>query len=85
MEMTMSIISNTATRRIDDASGLIATATAAVKGWWMAYLTRRIEQAAIAQLESMSDWELKDIGLTRSEVARAVRGGAGNHPFGQYC
>jgi uncharacterized protein YjiS (DUF1127 family) len=33
----------------------------------------------------MSDRDLKDIGLTRSEIGRAVRGAAGNHPFSQYC
>jgi uncharacterized protein YjiS (DUF1127 family) len=36
-------------------------------------MTWRIEQAAIAQLWSMSDRELKDIGLSRSEITSAVR------------
>jgi uncharacterized protein YjiS (DUF1127 family) len=41
---------------------------ATLKGWWATYRTRRAEQAAIAQLWSMSDRELRDIGLTRSEI-----------------
>jgi uncharacterized protein YjiS (DUF1127 family) len=49
---------------------------ATLKRWWVVYMTWRIEQAAIAQLWSMSDRELKDIGLTRSEITGAVRGEA---------
>ena len=45
---------------------------ATLNGWWVAYMTRRIEQAAIAQLMSMSDRELKDIGLVRSDMRRRV-------------
>jgi len=51
-------------------SALLAT----LKAWWMAYLTRRIERVAIVQLEAMSDRELEDIGLTRSQLEWAVRG-----------
>lgn len=45
-----------------------------LKRWWAAYMTWRVEQAAIAQLWSMSDRQLKDIGLARSEITGAVRG-----------
>ena len=45
-----------------------------MKRRWMAYTTWRIQQAA--RLRSMSDWELKDIGLTRSNITDAVRGQA---------
>ena len=58
---------------------LIAT----MSRWWMAYLTWRLEQAAIAQLWSMSDRELKDIGLTRSQITRAVRLEVGDRLFGR--
>jgi len=44
-----------------------------VRTWWMAYLVRRIEQAAIIQLHAMSDRELQDIGVTRCQIERAVR------------
>jgi uncharacterized protein YjiS (DUF1127 family) len=46
----------------------------ALKTWWMAYLTRRIERVAILQLEAMSDRQLEDIGLTRSHIQSAMRG-----------
>jgi uncharacterized protein YjiS (DUF1127 family) len=44
--------------------------------WCVAYLTWRIERAAIAQLRSMSDRQLTDIGISRSEIMSAVKGGA---------
>jgi uncharacterized protein YjiS (DUF1127 family) len=58
-------------------SGLIAT----VKTWWMSYLTRQIERAAIIQLDGMSDLELQDIGLTRRQIERAVRDALDHRPF----
>ena len=77
MEMIMSTISSvpSADQGITGrswAGGLGAT----MKRWWVDYMTWRIEQAAIAHLWSMSDRELKDMGLTRSEVTNAVRGEA---------
>ena len=45
---------------------------ATLERWLAAYMTWRLEQAAIAALSAMSDRELKDIGLTRSEIASAV-------------
>jgi len=62
-------------------SGLIAT----VKTWWMSYLTRRIERAAIIQLHGMSERELQDIGLTRSQIERAVRGELDDSRQGRGC
>jgi uncharacterized protein YjiS (DUF1127 family) len=53
--------------------GLAATLTR----WWMAYTTRRAEQAAMTSLWSMSDRELKDMGLTRSSIPGAVKGELG--------
>jgi uncharacterized protein YjiS (DUF1127 family) len=54
------------------AVGLIAN----LKRCWAAYLTWRRQQAAIAQLWSMSDTQLRDIGLTRTEIIAAVKGEA---------
>jgi len=51
---------------------------AAVGHWWSIHRRRRIEQLAIAQLNAMSDRDLKDIGLIRSEISNAVKIG----PFG---
>jgi uncharacterized protein YjiS (DUF1127 family) len=41
--------------------------------YWATYITWRVEQAAIAQLRSLTDRELKDIGLHRSEIFSAIR------------
>ena len=40
--------------------------------WLVAYMTWRMEQAAIATLSAMSNRELKDIRLIRSEIANAA-------------
>jgi uncharacterized protein YjiS (DUF1127 family) len=76
-EMTMRMISSAPAgaqriARQSWAGRLLAT----LERWWVAYMTWRFERAAIAQLHSMTDPELKDIGLTRSEITGAVRGGA---------
>jgi uncharacterized protein YjiS (DUF1127 family) len=52
----------------------------------MAYLTWRLEQAAIAQLGALSDRELKDIGLRRCEIEGAVRRKPKcDRAFNRYC
>jgi uncharacterized protein YjiS (DUF1127 family) len=85
MEMIMSTVFSTpataeAMGRQPAGDGLVATA----KRWWMAHLTRRIEQAAIVQLHLMSDRELKDIGLARSQISPAVRGAARDRSLSQH-
>jgi uncharacterized protein YjiS (DUF1127 family) len=45
-----------------------------LKRWWAAYKTTRTDRAAITQLSAMSDLQLKDFGLTRSEISSAVKG-----------
>jgi uncharacterized protein YjiS (DUF1127 family) len=52
---------------------LIKDLVATLSRWCVAYLTWRIERAAITQLESMSDRQLSDIGISRSEIMGAVR------------
>lgn len=47
---------------------------AAVNRWWQAYARWRREQDAMAQLAALSDYELRDIGLARSQIEFAVRG-----------
>jgi len=46
----------------------------ALKRWWAAYKTLRAERAAIIQLSTMSDAQLKDLGLTRSQISSVVKG-----------
>ena len=46
----------------------------ALKRWWVAYITWRLEQVVVDQLWPMSNRYLKDIGLTRSEITTAVKG-----------
>ena len=48
--------------------------TDALKRWRAAYQRRRAERLAIARLEAMSDRQLKDIGVARSQIEFAVRG-----------
>jgi uncharacterized protein YjiS (DUF1127 family) len=53
---------------------------------WIAALQRwrarrRAERAAIALVSAMSDRELKDIGLVRSQIEIAVRIGNGRDAF----
>ena len=58
---------------------------AALKDRWTVYQTWRAEQAAIARLWSMSDRDLRDIGLTRSEITGAVKDGAAqDHAISRY-
>jgi uncharacterized protein YjiS (DUF1127 family) len=75
MEMTMSAIySASAAARGTAAhfedSGLAST----LKRWWAAYLTRRIRHDAMVALCAMSDRELKDMGVNRCDIPRAVSG-----------
>jgi uncharacterized protein YjiS (DUF1127 family) len=80
MEATMSTIFDPAT----DLRGLGAT-----KAVWISHIARRcwkgfqkwqIEQAAISELSTMSERELRDIGLHRSEISFAVKGDARPRP-----
>jgi uncharacterized protein YjiS (DUF1127 family) len=48
--------------------------TITMKWWWESFVRWRKERAAASQLCSMSDHELRDIGLTRSQVVGAVTG-----------
>jgi uncharacterized protein YjiS (DUF1127 family) len=74
MEMIMSTMSGTVVRRSNAVGGLLATVGAAAKSWWGAYIAGRLQRATIAELKSMSDRELHDIGLTRSQIEAAARG-----------
>ena len=70
----MNAISNaaTSTQRLSGQSWK-ARLAANLKRWWTAYVTWRAEQAAADQLAAMSDRELSDIGLSRTEIDSAVK------------
>jgi uncharacterized protein YjiS (DUF1127 family) len=42
---------------------------------WLAYITWLVERLAIAELHAMSDHDLNNLALPRSEIAGAVKAG----------
>jgi uncharacterized protein YjiS (DUF1127 family) len=78
-EMNMSTISSASTAPQEMAApswarDLIKDLGATLNRWCVAYLTWRVERAAMTQLWSMSDRQLRDIGISRSEIMSAVKG-----------
>jgi uncharacterized protein YjiS (DUF1127 family) len=71
----MSTISSATVRWQNLAGAALLAAAAAIKNWWCTYINWRLRQAAVAHLESLSDRQLKDIGLTRSQIRSAVSHG----------
>jgi uncharacterized protein YjiS (DUF1127 family) len=70
----MRTLANTAGRQDSCYSGMLAILGAALKRAWAAFISWRVQQAAIAYLQSMSDRELRDIRLSRAEIEFAVTG-----------
>jgi uncharacterized protein YjiS (DUF1127 family) len=77
MEMIMSMISTPMERRDSAAGSLLRRAGGALTRWWLSYVEWRLEQISISQLRSMNDCELRDIGISRSEIEFVVRYGTG--------
>jgi uncharacterized protein YjiS (DUF1127 family) len=50
-----------------------------LKAWWAAYQRRRAERLMSERLRGMSDRELKDIGIVRSQIDFAVTRGIERH------
>lgn len=46
-----------------------------VRACWSIYLTWRMRRAASRSLSKLNDFQLKDIGLHRSEIDSAIRDG----------
>ncbi len=69
----MTIVSGAVPRRAL-AGAVVRAAGRTMKRWWLAYMTWRIERLAISRLSAMSDRQLKDIGILRSQIEIAVKG-----------
>jgi uncharacterized protein YjiS (DUF1127 family) len=74
MEMIMSTISSTTARQSSAGGRILGRLAGTPKRLLTAFITWRAEQAALAHLQSMSDRELEDIGLSRSQIECAVTG-----------
>jgi uncharacterized protein YjiS (DUF1127 family) len=72
--MIMSTISETAGAHQNAACEFFGRMMGNLKQAWDAYHAWRIRQVTIACLESLSDRQLEDIGLTRGQINRAVHG-----------
>jgi uncharacterized protein YjiS (DUF1127 family) len=72
MEMVMRL-SRAVERRYAAVRDPLASMVAAIRKLCAAYVIWRMEQSAIAVLRSMTDRQLSDIGLSRSDITRAVR------------
>jgi uncharacterized protein YjiS (DUF1127 family) len=71
----MSTISSISTQRTPAKGGSVQAALALIKRGWLAYMSWRMERLAVARLQAMSDRQLTDIGIVRSEIECAVRHG----------
>jgi uncharacterized protein YjiS (DUF1127 family) len=72
--MVMSMVSNSVMPREAPVGDFLRKIGRTARNWWIAYINWRLEQFAIGRLRSMSDRELKDIGIPRSAIEAAVRG-----------
>jgi uncharacterized protein YjiS (DUF1127 family) len=80
METIMSEILKAMASRRSVAEGFSMRMLRALKRCWLAYMDWRLQQLAISRLRRMSNRELRDIGLIRSQIERAVRGSV-QHPM----
>ena len=62
----------------------IAGIAVSLKRAWAAYVARRLEEAMLGHLYTMSDRELKDVGLLRSDIVRAATTRNAPRPFRSY-
>jgi uncharacterized protein YjiS (DUF1127 family) len=71
------MLMNTISRAPAAAQGMaapiwVSRLVTTLRHWWAAYITWRIARAAVVNLNSMNDRELKDLGLNRLEIADVV-------------
>ena len=70
----MSTISSMVDQQDIVGGGFLAAVGRAMRRWWQRRFDRRSQRAAIVQLRGMSDRELRDIGISRSQIEFAVTG-----------
>jgi uncharacterized protein YjiS (DUF1127 family) len=61
------------TREAMTQQSWVSELVGALKHWWSAAKTWRLEQAAINKLSTLTNRQLNDIGFHRSEIIRAAR------------
>ena len=76
----MSPIISTSAARQSGACELFGRMARAARHGWQLYRAWYVQEATIAYLKTLSDRQLKDIGLTRSQIDCAVRGAFDWHP-----
>ncbi len=54
-----------------------------LRRWWQAFVDWRYRLQSMAELQSMSDRELKDMGLYRSEIYWVTHNGRYEPPIGR--
>lgn len=77
----MSTFSNSVSSQEGFAVTVLRKVGCAVKLGWIAYLEWRVQRLAIRHLRSLSDRELKDIGISRDSIEPAVYGGRESLPI----
>jgi uncharacterized protein YjiS (DUF1127 family) len=78
--MVMSSISHSVVPLQAHLGNSFRTVASTARSWWVAYMNWRLERFAIRRLRSLSDRELKDIGIQRSSIESVVRG-LDRHPM----
>jgi uncharacterized protein YjiS (DUF1127 family) len=71
--MIVSTVSSIPTPREAFPGGMARAVASALQRCWVAYTTWRIERWAIRRLRAMSDRQLGDIGIVRSDIEFAVK------------
>src|SRR5262249_2685399 len=74
-ETIMSTISTGAVWREQVVGAMLAAAATAVKGWYCAYITWRLQRGAIAHLGALSDPGPGDRGPPGGQIAKAAKTG----------
>jgi uncharacterized protein YjiS (DUF1127 family) len=82
--MIMSTLSNPTVQPDVFPAALSRRVAATVRRWWMAYMKWRLDDMAVRQLHSMTDRELKDMGVSRAEIDIRVRADDSNPRFRRY-